>query len=67
MVDIHVVLPLPNLSAISMAVMGLSVLVNTDQMASRCLVFFMPSGQVVVFITFFRFCFNTKRAIYSYS
>ena len=63
MVDIHVVLPSPKRSAISIAVMGLSVVVNTDQMASRCLVFFMPSGQFVVFITLFRFCFNTKLVI----
>ena len=40
MVDIQVVPPSPNRSAISMAVIGLSVVVNTDQIASRCLVFF---------------------------
>ena len=50
MVDIQVVPPSPNRSAISMAVIGLFVAVNTDQIASRCLVFFMPSGQCVVFI-----------------
>ena len=48
-VDIHVV---PSLiaSAISRAVMGFVASVNTDQIASRCLVFFMPSGQFVSII-----------------